>query len=216
MKRPLRPEEVQLWAKVAATVRPSAGRKPPKPTPESAALGQGLEQPLKKLERDAGGKPFLTLPQPTPATSPTKTKAPPKFPGKTPKAARNDLARSPSPVIGPRPPTPQPPDPIEPRRKRRIVREQELGPTLDLHGLDQDQARAALAGFLRRASEDGWRAVLVITGKGNLGVGILRRMTPEWLADPSLRDLVAGVSEAHRTHGGGGALYVALKRRPKR
>ena len=78
-----------------------------------------------------------------------------------------------------------------------------------------DRARTALSGFLRRASEDGWRAVLVVTGKGSRGDGILRRMTPEWLADPALRDIVAGVSEAHRTHGGGGALYVALKRRSR-
>ncbi|HWU13187.1 MAG TPA: DNA mismatch repair protein MutS, partial [Caulobacter sp.] len=38
--------------------------------------------------------------------------------------------------------------------------------------------------------------------------------TPEWLADPALRDIVAGVSPADKRHGGDGALYVALKRRP--
>jgi DNA-nicking Smr family endonuclease len=42
---------------------------------------------------------------------------------------------------------------------------------------------------------------------------VLRRRTPEWLADPALRGVVAGVSEAHRRHGGEGALYVALKRK---
>jgi len=99
---------------------------------------------------------------------------------------------------------------------RRLTRERDLlGPRLDLHGLDQDQARARLTDFLGRARDEGWRAVLVITGKGSRGDGILRRMTPEWLAAPGLRDLVAGVSEAHRRHGGQGALYVALKRRPK-
>jgi DNA-nicking Smr family endonuclease len=35
---------------------------------------------------------------------------------------------------------------------------------------------------------------------------------PEWLAEPPLRQIVAGLSEAHRRHGGEGALYVALKR----
>ena len=40
-------------------------------------------------------------------------------------------------------------------------------------------------------------------------------MTPEWLADPRLRDVVAGISEAQRRHGGEGALYVALKRHPR-
>ena len=81
--------------------------------------------------------------------------------------------------------------------------------------MDQDEARARLTGFLQHACAKGWRAVLVITGKGSRGDGVLRRMTPEWLSAPPLRDLVAGVSEAHRRHGGEGALYVALKRRSK-
>jgi DNA-nicking Smr family endonuclease len=105
---------------------------------------------------------------------------------------------------------------IEPRRKHRIVRErEEIGARIDLHGLDQDRARAALEAFLHRAWEDGYRAVLVITGKGLSGDGVLRRRTPEWLAAPHLAPLVAGISEAHRRHGGEGALYVALKRKPR-
>ena len=105
---------------------------------------------------------------------------------------------------------------IEPRRKHRIVRErEEIGARIDLHGLDQDRARAALEAFLRRAWDDGYRAVLVITGKGLTGDGILRRRTPEWLAAPHLAPIVAGISEAHRRHGGEGALYVALKRKPR-
>jgi len=105
--------------------------------------------------------------------------------------------------------------PIEPNRQRRIAREQDpLGRRLDLHGLTQDAARAALLDFLHRAQGDGVRAVLVITGKGLQGDGVLRRRAPEWLAEPGLRSLVAGVSRADRRHGGEGALYVALKRKP--
>ena len=84
---------------------------------------------------------------------------------------------------------------------------------LDLHGLDYDRARAALEGFIRRHDGEGARAVLVITGKGYLGEGLLRRFAPEWLSSPALRPLVAGFSQADRRHGGEGALYVALKRR---
>jgi len=84
-----------------------------------------------------------------------------------------------------------------------------------LHGLNQDRARAVLEAFIFRSWTEGMRAVLVITGKGLRGDGVLRRMTPEWLADPRLRDVVAGISEAQRHHGGQGALYVALKRHPK-
>ena len=78
-----------------------------------------------------------------------------------------------------------------------------------------DRARATLEGYIRRVWDEGCREVLVITGKGTQGDGVLRRSTPEWLSTPPLRDLVAGVSQAHRRHGGEGALYVALKRRPK-
>jgi DNA-nicking Smr family endonuclease len=105
---------------------------------------------------------------------------------------------------------------IEPRRYRRLVLGRErLGGRIDLHGLGQDGARAALTAFIETASARGDRGVLVITGKGALGDGVLRRRVPEWLASPPLRSLVAGISEAHRRHGGAGALYVALKRRER-
>ncbi|MGZ3272859.1 MAG: Smr/MutS family protein [Caulobacteraceae bacterium] len=114
----------------------------------------------------------------------------------------------------PRPTVKSPPSDIEPGRKRRLTRERDLLElVLDLHGLDQDRARATLHRFLLRAQEEGARAVLVITGKGVQGDGILRRRTPEWLAEPAVRSVVAGVSEAHHRHGGAGALYVALKRK---
>jgi DNA-nicking Smr family endonuclease len=108
------------------------------------------------------------------------------------------------------------PEDIEPRRKHRIARERDpIGARIDLHGMTQDRARAALQGFVRRSWEEGYRAVLVITGKGSRGDGVLRRQTPEWLAEPALREVVAGISEAHRRHGGEGALYVALKRKTR-
>jgi DNA-nicking Smr family endonuclease len=118
------------------------------------------------------------------------------------------------PRVAPRPPPVQQPGDIEPGRKRRLTRERDpLDFVLDLHGLDQDRARAVLHRFLRQAQDEGARAVLVITGKGVQGDGVLRRRAPDWLAEPAVRGLVAGVSEAHRRHGGGGALYVAIKRK---
>lgn len=105
---------------------------------------------------------------------------------------------------------------IEPNRKHRIARErEEIGGRIDLHGLTQDAAQVALERFLRRAFDEGWRAVLVITGKGVQGDGVLRRRAPDWLGAPHLSHIVAGISEAHRRHGGEGALYVALKRKPR-
>ena len=105
---------------------------------------------------------------------------------------------------------------IEPNRRHRIARErEEIGARIDLHGLTQDRARAALDAFLQRAFADGWRAVLVITGKGVQGDGVLKKRVPDWLGAPHLTHIVAGISEAARHHGGAGALYVALKRKPR-
>jgi DNA-nicking Smr family endonuclease len=103
------------------------------------------------------------------------------------------------------------PDTIEPRRLRRLSRGL-LSDHIDLHGLNQDEARAELIAFVEDCIQRGVRGALIITGKGTLGDGVLRRRVPDWLAEPPLRPLIAGVSEAHRRHGGSGALYVALKR----
>ena len=107
----------------------------------------------------------------------------------------------------------QPAQDIEPGRRRRLDRGRDSpAAVIDLHGLTQDQARARLTGFLLRGGAERRRTILVITGKGALGDGVLRRRVPDWLAEPPLRQIVAGLSEAHRRHGGEGALYVALKR----
>lgn len=106
------------------------------------------------------------------------------------------------------------PDPIEPRRKRRLSRERDpIEARLDLHGLNSIAAEQRLKAFVQQAYANDYRAVLVITGKGMAENGILKRNAPEWLADPALGHIVAGISQAHARHGGSGALYVALKRR---
>lgn len=93
----------------------------------------------------------------------------------------------------------------------------EIDARLDLHGMTQTRAHRALLHFLQRASGDGLRFVLVITGKGRTTGpeserGILRRQVPEWLSLPEFRTLVVGFEEAHIGHGGGGALYVRIRR----
>jgi DNA-nicking Smr family endonuclease len=139
--------------------------------------------------------------EPLPTLRPLRTSAAPA--PAAPAAAR---AVQPHPAAGP--------ERIEPARKRRIAREREpLGGRLDLHGLDQERARATLHGFIARAHEDGARAVLIITGKGVQGDGVLRRRVPDWLAEAPSRARVAGYAMAERHHGGEGALYVALKRK---
>ena len=59
----------------------------------------------------------------------------------------------------------------------------------------------------------GLRSVLVITGQGRRGGGIIRGSVHDWLTGPHLRGVVSGFASAHRRHGGDGALYVTLKPR---
>jgi DNA-nicking Smr family endonuclease len=97
--------------------------------------------------------------------------------------------------------------------EKRVRRGQlDIGATLDLHGHTQDTGRAALGRFIKRAHARGDGVVIVVTGVGRGGAGVLKRMLPEWLADPALRALVSGFAQAHRTHGGAGAYYVFLRR----
>jgi len=83
---------------------------------------------------------------------------------------------------------------------------------LDLHGMTQDAAHGALLSFVARAYESGRRCLLVITGKGKQGPGVLRAQVPRWLNQSPLRERVLGFSQARPQHGGDGALYVLVKR----
>jgi len=89
----------------------------------------------------------------------------------------------------------------------------EIDGRLDLHGMTQEAAHAALNGFVLRAYDSGRRCLLVITGKGRLGSGVLRAEVPRWLNQTPLRERVLGFSYAKARHGGEGALYVLVKRR---
>lgn len=87
---------------------------------------------------------------------------------------------------------------------------------LDLHGLTQAEAHAALLGSVRSGVAQGRRCILVITGRGDWGGaerGVLRRMVPRWLNEPTVRPHVLAFTEAQPRDGGAGALYLLLRRR---
>jgi DNA-nicking Smr family endonuclease len=87
-----------------------------------------------------------------------------------------------------------------------------IAATLDLHGHNYDAAQSALGRFLRAAQARGDRAVMVITGVGRSGEGVLKKSFPGWLGARDLRAVVAAYAPAHRSHGGAGAFYVFLRR----
>ncbi len=80
---------------------------------------------------------------------------------------------------------------------------------LDLHGMTQDRAHAALARFVANADVAGKRLLIVITGKS----GVLHRAVPLWLAEGENRARVLSIARAQAQHGGDGALYVMMRRR---
>ena len=92
---------------------------------------------------------------------------------------------------------------------------------IDLHGMTLDRAHPALTKFILGSHAKGRRLVLVITGKGKVRDeggpipvrhGVLRHQVPQWLSMPPLSSAVLQVSQAHISHGGGGAYYVYLRR----
>jgi DNA-nicking Smr family endonuclease len=94
--------------------------------------------------------------------------------------------------------------------QRRLFRgEVPVDTRLDLHGMRAAQAQNQLVQFIESAAYEGWRCVLVITGKGS---GVLHGHVPNWLKRPPLSLYVLALAEARPKDGGSGALYVLLRR----
>lgn len=82
---------------------------------------------------------------------------------------------------------------------------------LDLHGLRREEARAALAEFMRQTTRRGLRCVRIIHGKGLGSVNqepVLKSRVRNWLAQ---KNEVLAFCQARAADGGSGALVVLLK-----
>lgn len=207
MRRPrgrkLSGDEARLWGEVAKLITPLRGRAQPKTTPEDAAAVPSPRRATEPESAKAAGPVIPAAPVPK-----RKVKLGDLSPAAaTPMRARAVVASAPSP-------------PGLERRERRGLERGTLAieARIDLHGLYQAEAHAALVGFVLRAHAAGHARVLVVTGKGAEGDpyserGVLRRSVPHWLRGPDLGRLVLGFEQAARHHGGAGALYVRLRRR---
>lgn len=172
--RSLSPEEAQLWARVAATIRPLSREKITPPP----------EQPKQVV---ALSKPRVTVPKPAPAA---RTKLVP-IAQNTLDGSWDKKLRSGS---------------IEPDR------------VLDLHGMNLDSAWDAIDCSLEQAIARGDRVLLLITGHHRPGEppvqrGRIRAAVQDWLAASRHAPSIAAVRRAHRRHGGGGSLYLILRRK---
>ncbi len=81
---------------------------------------------------------------------------------------------------------------------------------IDLHGLNREQARDALADYVREAHQRGVRCIRVVHGKGHGSPGkqsVLKEKVQRWLAQ---RAEVIAFAQATGPQGGAGALVVLL------
>jgi len=82
---------------------------------------------------------------------------------------------------------------------------------IDLHGLRSDEARIALAEFIRQAHRQGLRCLRVVHGKGLGSPGktpVLKSKVHSWLVQ---KNQVMAFVQAKPAEGGAGALVVLLK-----
>lgn len=148
-------------------------------------------------------------PAPLPPSSPS--------PRVAAKPSRDPVAAPPPAAVAPlSPPNSGVANPGIDRRTAERLRKGELAidRRLDLHGMTEAAAHAALDRFVRQAWHDRVRVLLIITGKGSVGQGggVLRRNLPRWLAAGENAPRVLRVESAQTRHGGAGAYYVLLRR----
>lgn len=196
-RRTLRPEEAELWATVARSLRPMHPIAHPQPKAEP-------EAPL------VFHKPEVTPAPPERGLNRFRV-------GERAKAiATHDVQPSLSDRLATAPVL------MDAKNHARMIRGK-LAPEarLDLHGMTVAEAHPELIRFVLNAWSRGLRLVLVITGKGKQGpdhgpipmrYGVLKHQVPHWLRLPPLGPCVLQVTEAHLKHGGSGAYYVYLRR----
>ena len=83
---------------------------------------------------------------------------------------------------------------------------------LDLHGFNQVDAKNLLEDFINQSIENGKRLILIITGKGKEGEGVIKNNIISWLNNKSLRNKILAVNHASKKHGGSGAIYILLRK----
>ena len=83
---------------------------------------------------------------------------------------------------------------------------------IDLHGCNIVEAKNLLENFINQSVENGKRLILVITGKGKVGEGIIKNNIISWLNTKDFRNKILAVNYASKKHGGSGAIYILLRK----
>jgi DNA-nicking Smr family endonuclease len=181
-------------------------RRPRALTSEERRIWRLYTERVRPLKQGEAAPPAPLPPAPAAPAAPAATRPVPRLPAPHRHAALPELG--PGQAIG-----------LDKATAERLRRgELPIEARLDLHGLTQVQAHESLQRFLAVSQAQQRRCVLVITGKGfrakdgQVQTGILRATVPRWLNEAPNRGRILGFAAARDRHGGGGALYVLLKR----
>ena len=175
-------------------------------SPEEQALWERVTVTIQPLSRDPPGGRSAELALPPQAEAPVPPPITRRPKGPPPRSA------------------PQPPRPVRlgttlDERWDRRLRSGTVEPdrVLDLHGHNLDGAWVAIDRALEQAIAAGDRVLLLITGHDRAGEppverGRIRAAIHDWLTVSRHAARIAAVRNAHRRHGGGGSLYLVLRR----
>ena len=94
-----------------------------------------------------------------------------------------------------------------------LMKRPPLSTRLDLHHFTLQEAFGAFQDFLTEHAARETRQIIVITGKGAQGKGVLRQEFPKWLERADIREKISRVETAPARMGGDGAFLVYLKRK---
>ena len=109
---------------------------------------------------------------------------------------------------------------LAPGIDRRLLRKLRAGEYalqghVDLHGMNREQARAAVDRFVEQSRLAQRRCVLIVHGRGLNSkdqIPVLKEAVKSWLARGRLGRQVLAFASARPCDGGAGALYVLLRR----
>ena len=93
--------------------------------------------------------------------------------------------------------------------------EQKPPATLDLHGFTLEEAFHSFKSFLLKHSQLHTKKIRIITGKGLLGNGQIKRELPLWLERKDIAPLVLKTETPPLNKGGNGALIIYLRKEKK-
>lgn len=172
---------------------------------DEAELWARVTASIRPLSREKAEEPPIELearPAPPPSAAKVKGRVPPARPAPAPPTSRRTLSEG----------------GLDGHWERRL-RSGDVRPerVLDLHGHNLDGAWAAIDGGLERAIAAGERVVLLVTGHARPGEppvqrGKIRAAVYDWLSASRHAGAIAAVKGAHKRHGGGGSLYLILRR----